>query len=112
MDDVHHWEPEGSPDSGSACVDQTFDSVTVLRTLGPLATKRVIRNTDGGIEFVDYDKAKYFRITEHSVYDLLSLAVVLDAIRTDKRSLIVRGEPMPGINRNRAARTLRDQIDS
>jgi hypothetical protein len=112
MDLVSDWEPDGSPESGAACVDQTqTDRVTVLRTFGPLATKRVIRTADGSVDYVDYDPAKHFRVTEHSVSDLLSLAALLDATSQCKRSVIVRGEPIPGINRNRATRTLRDKID-
>jgi len=112
MDDISYWEPDGSPDSGAARADwSASDRVTVLRTFGPLATKRVIRNDAGEIEFVDYDKARYFRFTEHGVFDLLSLAALLDTISSCKQSLVVRGQPLSGINRERATRTLRDQID-
>jgi hypothetical protein len=82
-----------------------------MTTFGPLAAKRAFRTPDGKVAFEDYGKAKHFRVAEQPVHDFRSFAAALDAISQNRRSLVVRGQPRPGIDRNHATRTIHEKVD-
>src|SRR5688500_16509245 len=79
------------------------DTVTVLRTKSPpggkrpLATK-MFRRKPGTVTKTDYDKAKRFAIALDIVEGIHELGALLRRLEGDPYALIVRGEPLPGID--------------
>jgi hypothetical protein len=84
----------------------TGDTITVMTTKGPLATKSISRQPDGKWIVMPYGNPKIFNISERAVGGICQLAVALTEIERDPRSLIVRGAPMEGIDRESAYRRL------
>jgi hypothetical protein len=84
------------------------DSITILTTKGKLATKRITwSQVTGAPQIQNYDSAKHFGITERQVADIHELAAVLETVSRSPISLIVRGKPAAGIDRNHAPRRVR-----
>ncbi|UEM08150.1 hypothetical protein JL101_036260 (plasmid) [Skermanella rosea] len=107
MEPTTNRRPNGRAGSGHARVDQPPDSVTVLRTFGPLATKRIRFNKPtGSYKFENYGRAAKFSIAEHPVADIHDLAQLLEATAQDPQSFVVRGKPAEGIDRQCAQRRL------
>ncbi len=91
---------QGDPVSGA-------DSVTVLTTKGPLATKRITRLPGAAIPVIEaYGKAAHFSISEASVSGIDTLAAVLNSVELRPTSFLVRGKPAEGIDRWSARRRL------
>lgn len=109
MDNHPDREPLGSAEPPDVCAD----SVTVLHALGKLvATKRVTYNKPTQTyQIREYDNLKTFRITEHPVDGIDSLAALLDRIARNPQACVVRGKPAPGINRQRALRRLHPKLN-
>ena len=90
------------------------DTVTVLTTRGPFATKTVwwrplpTPQYDSAGEWVitQYDNAKTFSIGVRNVGTIDELAAVLAEIEQDPRSFIVRGTPAEGVDPAHAYRRL------
>jgi hypothetical protein len=99
--------PIGAGGETASELDQATDTMTVMRTFGPLATKRITFNKPtGSYNFDNYGKAALFSILEHPVSDIHELAKVFDLIGKDAQSFVVRGKPIEGIDRQRAQRRL------
>jgi hypothetical protein len=79
------------------------DAVTLLTTRGPLATKHFTPTGDG-IATESYGNAKHFRVDQITVGSLAELADALDRLQAYRRSFLVRGEPLAGIDRARCRR--------
>jgi hypothetical protein len=81
------------------------NALTVLITDGGLATKQVRRQPrTGRLIVTPYGRAKHFRVREHPVDDIVSLADTLDRLTTARLAFCIRGAPLPGINRDRCRR--------
>ena len=97
--------PEATPTAGR-------DSVTVLTTKGPLATKVIERRptpqhaAEGEWIATQYGNAKSFSISERYVADIHELANELTILEYNPRAFIVRGAPVDGIDRDHAYRRL------
>ena len=59
------------------------ERVTVLRTHGPIATKRFRMNARGQIQKTGYGKAKYFRVQQYDVSNVKELAALLALLEND-----------------------------
>lgn len=68
----------------------TADTITVLRTLGPLLTK-----VWDGEEIKDYDEAKNFKVVVRKVADIHELSEYLDKLEREPQCCIIRGA-LPG----------------
>lgn len=79
------------------------DSITILRTRGPLATKTW--RTDGTLK--GYDDACWFTVEERPLNSIYDLARVLSEIERDPRSCVIRGRLKPD-----AAEIQRDVLQS
>jgi hypothetical protein len=89
-----------------------FDSLAILTSTGPLATKRIIANPAGGPPKIEnYGKGRHFRIDEISVSSFDEMAAVLASIEHQPRAFLVRGKPIDGINRLHALRRSRARPD-
>jgi hypothetical protein len=98
---------------GAVDCDRKGESVTVLTTFGPLATKHV--RWDPLLTkpvITAYGNAKTFEISEYSVGNLDELAQLLAGIESCPRALIVRGRPAEGIDRKQAFRRLHPRTRS
>jgi hypothetical protein len=81
------------------------DMLTVLVTDGGLATKRIRRERKTGRLVVSgYGSAYFFRVIEHAVSDIATLARALDRLTSNPLAFCIRGAPLPGINRDRCRR--------
>ena len=84
-----------------------MSAVTVLRTApGLRATKLVRRNEIGEIQIDGYLAGKHFSVDEIAVGSVQEFAAVLDGISLDPRAFVIRGEPLPGIDRARCRRLI------
>jgi hypothetical protein len=86
------------------------DRLTVLRSRGPVLTKRITRTDAGEWQVEPFCDAKRFTVAEVAVDGLASLARVLTEIARDPRACIIRGRPLPGIDRARCRRLIYPQI--
>lgn len=96
---------------GEGQVEPALDRLTVLRCMqGRRAAKLVYAGEAGPI--VDgYDAGARFEVHELDVASLEELAARLDAVSLDHRAFVIRGEPLPGIDRTRARRLLYDKVE-
>ena len=89
----------------------TGDTITVMTTKGPLATKSISHQPDGKWIVTPYGNAKVFGISEQAVGGIYELAAALTSIERNPRSFIVRGAPVEGIDRQHAYRRLHPRKD-
>jgi hypothetical protein len=83
------------------------DSVTVLTSRGPLATKRIIWAPGAAKPTIEpYGNAKVFSISEHAVGSIDDVAQLLSNLEHSRTAFIVRGRPAEGIARHYAYRRL------
>jgi putative DNA primase/helicase len=83
------------------------DSLTVLRSVGNRrAAKTFTRQPAGTIKNRGYDDLKMFAVESVPVDSIESLAEALEKVSQDPAQLVIRGEPLPKINRNRTRRLL------
>ena len=93
--------------SGDSAADNGIDAVTVLQTKGGLkATKTIWRRPGKPPIIDDYDDAKHFDVYEYDVSDLAGIARLLGWLETKRDRFIIRGRPLPGIDRRNARRLL------
>jgi hypothetical protein len=80
---------------------------TVLRTLGPLATKKFsLDPLTGEVVKTPYGNAKYFSARTVRVEGIHDLSAKLTLLQDDPRSLVVRGSVADGVDANRVRRLL------
>jgi hypothetical protein len=84
------------------------DSLTVLVTHGPLATKRI---TPGPV-IHPYDDAKTFAVHEVSVSGIHTLFDILERLQSQPHAFVVRGAPVPGIDRRSTRRIAKQHFDT
>lgn len=83
----------------------TPDTITVLTTKGPLATKIISLPAGAAKPIIrPYDNARVFRIAEYPVGNIDDLAMVLNDVELCPTAFVVRGRPLDGIDRNNALR--------
>lgn len=83
------------------------DSVTVMRCArNRRATKLVTGLPDNSIRVDSYDAGKHAAVTERQVAGIADLAHALEEVSRDPRCLVIRGEPLADINRERCRRLL------
>jgi hypothetical protein len=83
------------------------DQITVLRCdPGRRATKRITAAPDGGLVIEGYDAGFLFAVAERPISGIRDLAAALDQVAQDPHALVVRAEPLPGIDRARCRRLL------
>jgi len=87
------------------------DSLTVLHTRGPLATKRFYIDDQGTIAKSGYGNACYFRVESRAVADIHELSAALMDLQDNRRALVVRGELLPGIDPVNVRRLLKVKFD-
>ena len=88
------------------------DTLTVLRAVdGAIMTKRIRRDHDDELLATAYDRAFWFAVAELPVAGLIDLGQLLASIEGDPHACVVRGTPLPGIDRCRCRRLLHDRID-
>src|SRR4051794_9242168 len=93
-----------------AVVHPGTDRVTILTTFGPLATKVLGPGPDGRLAVLEgYGLAEHFRCATALVHGLSELLGLLQRMATCPRSFLIRGEPLPGTDRRRCKRLLRDR---
>src|SRR4051812_15475713 len=84
------------------------DCLTVLVTHGPLATKRI---TSGPV-IQGYDDAKTFAVQEVPASGIHTLAQALERLQDRPRAFVVRGAPVPGIDRRSTRRIAKQHFDT
>jgi hypothetical protein len=84
------------------------DTLVVLVTHGPLATKRI---TPGPV-IHGYDDAKTFAVREEPVSGIHTLAQALERLQDCPRAFVVRGAPAPGIDRRNTRRLAKQHFDA
>ena len=90
----------------------SLDCVTILTSHTRRMAKLVGRDDRGAPAVLDgYEDAATFRVTERLVPDLDRLARLLEALNPRWQSCIIRGEPMPDINRRRCRRRLFARVE-
>ena len=83
------------------------DSVTVLTTRGPLATKRITLPPGATRPVIEpYGNAAFFGIWEAPVCGIDDLAALLSTVERRPTSFLVRGRPAAGVDRRYAKRRL------
>ena len=81
--------------------------VTILTSYGPRLAKLVGRDEAGALAVLSgYEDAATFRVAERFVPDLDALACLLEDLGPQPRRCIIRGAPLPGIDRQRCRRRL------
>jgi hypothetical protein len=81
--------------------------LTVLRTLGPLATKRfVVDELTGETVKTGYGNARYFTARAVPLEDIYDLSAKLSKLEADTRAFVVRGEIAEGADTTRMRRLL------
>jgi hypothetical protein len=88
------------------------DTLTVLRAVdGAIMTKRIRRDHGDELLPTAYDRGLWFAVEELPVAGLIDLGQLLASIECDPHACVVRGTPLPGIDRCRCRRLLHDRID-
>jgi P4 family phage/plasmid primase-like protien len=80
------------------------DFLTVLTTDGGLATKQIRPHRTGKLIITPYGRAYLFRVYERPVSRIAQLAAALDGLTSRPLSFVIRGAPLPGIDRDRCRR--------
>jgi hypothetical protein len=85
----------------------TADRLTVLTSVNRrLASKTFSQKKDGTIQNRSYGNEKYFSVTAIEVAGIGELARALEGLSRNPHAFVVRGEPLPGIDRKRTRRLL------
>lgn len=69
-----------------------MDTLTQLRSFGPVLAKRWSRGPDGKPEELRRDPAKHFAVIEHPVGSVFDLVTALDSLSGDRLSCVIRGQ--------------------
>jgi hypothetical protein len=83
-----------------------FDTITILTTKGPLATKRITAVSHGPPKIAGYGQAKLFSFAEIPVSSFDEMAAAIEGLQHKPCSFLVRGKPADGIDREYARRRL------
>src|SRR3954463_7451972 len=70
-----------------------LDTITVLTTKGPLATKRIVAVQGGPPKIENYGKAQRFSFDEWPISSFNDMAAALKTLQHRERSFAVRGKP-------------------
>jgi hypothetical protein len=82
-------------------------ALTVLRSVsGKHASKRFTRKKDGEVGNRSYGSEKYFAVESIAVRNIAELAQALERLTNQTFAFVIRGEPLPGINRKHTRRLL------
>ena len=73
-------------------------ALTLLRTKGPLATKRVVRGAHGKPRIEGYAKAKRFCASIVRFADVRALFALLQRLDRDPRRFLIRAALLPGLD--------------
>ena len=73
-------------------------ALTLLRTKGPLATKRVVRGADGKRRIEGYAKAERFGAGAVHFRDVRALFALLQRLDRDPRRFVIRASLLPGLD--------------
>jgi predicted P-loop ATPase len=85
----------------------TASGLTVLRTLGPLATKKIAADPlTGEVVKTGYGNARFFTARAVPVEDIYDLSAKLSRLEPDTRAFVVRGEIAEGADTTRMRRLL------
>ena len=84
------------------------DRITILTSVnGRHAAKQFKRNPKTGeIQNRSYDRERHFRVEEIEISDITDLAAALTRLAKQPHDFVIRGRPLPGINRKYARRLL------
>jgi hypothetical protein len=83
----------------------TADHLTVLTTDGGLATKQIrLHHKTGKLIVTGYGKAYWFKVCEWPVDGIAALAAQLERLTRAPLAFVIRGAPLPGIDRARCRR--------
>jgi KaiC/GvpD/RAD55 family RecA-like ATPase len=76
------------------------DALTVLfcKEEGKIASKCWYRDADGNAACTDYDAGTFFKCERYDVSSLADLAATLEALTTESKALVIRGELIEGID--------------
>ena len=89
---------------------EPVDTVTVLETRGPLATKRITWAEGEPTPRIEaYARAAHFHFVEFNLSGPDELVQLLHLLEQRPKRLIVRGKPKPGIEGTIARRLIRDR---
>jgi hypothetical protein len=84
-----------------------IDALTILRsTSGKYATKQFSPKKDGTIQNRSYGNEKFFSVVTVEVSDVVQLGHALAQLVDKPFDFVIRGAPLPGINRKHARRLL------
>ncbi len=96
---------------GSVADEAQFDAAygfTLLTAHGRRATKLFRRDPDSGVITPEpYGHAKYFSIRPETFTDIEDLHAKLRTLVPEEETFVVRGKPLPGVNRSWARRLLK-----
>jgi hypothetical protein len=81
-------------------------SLTILSSRGKFATKQFTRSSDGKINNRTYDKEIYFAVESIPINGVHETARELERAAGNPFGFVIRGEPLPNINRARCRRLL------
>lgn len=82
--------------------------LTVLKTAnGRPATKTLIQRSDGTIGKLHAAPARYFTIERRAAETIYDLAEILTALSAEPQKLVIRGEPIPGLDLSLPVRRLK-----
>src|SRR5450830_404320 len=85
-----------------------MSALTILTTLGGrAATKTLCRGEDGAVTKAPATMSRQLHVRREPVDDISDLACVLEQLAADPCSLVIRGEPCPGIDLRRPVRRLK-----
>ena len=91
---------------GEKVQDADALALTLLRTMGPLATKRVVPGPDGRPRKPPIDRAKWFVARQVRFQGVRNLYALLRRLDRDRRAFVVRARPLPGTDGRRVRRLL------
>lgn len=88
------------------------DTVTVLRAVdGAVLTKRITRSGDSGFEIAPYDRGLWFTVEEVPVNGVVELGQLLERLERDPHACLIRGRPLPDVDRAQTRRLLYPQLE-
>ena len=83
------------------------NSITVMRCAKHRrATKLITRHPNGSVSIVGYDAGKHFAFAVHPAAGIRELAAILDDASHDPRAFVLRGQPLPEVDRAKCRRLL------
>lgn len=87
-------------------IEELADQVVVLRSRSGVLTKKVAYDASGWA-VTPFSAGAYFSVHERAVDNFDELVALLERVARDPRAAVVRGRPLPGIDRHRCRRLCR-----